>query len=240
MVAKSFQALKQVGEPYTKNGKQYVLLYNEKTGKQREARWYTEEEYAKIYGEEVAATPPKKSVKSQKQVLGFEKGYITIFKGDTYANLEWFQDSIARYHKVWGWYIISTLSLPTDIPEGITPIRLMWESVGKDNGSLKDDSEIQAVIEDLLFEPSNSEYVGEIGQRLDLTLTVVSARKITGYYGESTVHYMEDECGNQYLWNTAAKNWEAGEVKHIKGTIKDHKVIKNVKTTILTRCNETK
>jgi hypothetical protein len=41
-----------------------------------------------MYGEKVYA--PAKVFKTQKQVLGSENGHVTIFKGDTYANLEWF------------------------------------------------------------------------------------------------------------------------------------------------------
>ena len=97
MVAKSFQSMKQLGEPFCEKGKMYVKVQNEKSGTVRKVRWYTEAEYAKMYGEKVEA--PAKVSSVQKQVLGFEKGYVTIFKGDTYANLEWFQKSIARQTK---------------------------------------------------------------------------------------------------------------------------------------------
>ena len=51
MVAKSFQSLRQIGEPYTKNGRQYVKV-EKKSGGEREVRWYTEAEYAKMYPDE--------------------------------------------------------------------------------------------------------------------------------------------------------------------------------------------
>lgn len=231
MVAKSYQSLKQIGEPYTKNGKQYVVVLNEKTGNKREVRWYTNEEYVKYYGNK-----PDKATKSQKEVFGFDNGYITIFKGDTYSHLEWFRASIAKYNKLWGWAIASTESVPFDLPCGLEPIELHWDQVGDEQGWLKSDEEIKKVIESLMYEESDSVYMGEIGDRLDLEITVTTSRKMNGYYGETTVHYMEDTSGNQYLWNTASKNWEAGEKYHIKATVKDHKIIHNVKTTILTRC----
>ena len=86
MVAKSFQSMKQLGEPFCEKGKMYVNVQNEKTGTIRKVRWYTDAEYAKMYGEKV--DKPASEFKCQKQILGFENGYITIFKGDTYANLE--------------------------------------------------------------------------------------------------------------------------------------------------------
>jgi hypothetical protein len=233
MVAKSYQSMKQLGEPFSEKGKMYVNVQNEKTGTVRKVRWYTEAEYAKMYNEK----PNKpKEFKSQKQVLGFENGYITIFKGDTYANLEWFQRSIARYCKWWGWYIVSTEAVPFDLPVGIEPVELKWELVGEEEGMLKPDAEVKRAVESILYDKGNSEFVGSVGERLDIEVTVTAARQMNGYYGPCTVHYMEDAAGNQYLWNTSAKSWEVGDVRHIKGTVKEHKVIKNVSTTILTRC----
>ena len=233
MVAKSYQSMKQLGEPFSEKGKMYVNVQNEKTGTVRKVRWYTEEEYAKMYNEK----PNKpKEIKIQKQVLGFENGYITIFKGDTYANLEWFQRSIARYCKWWGWYIVSTEAVPFDLPVGIEPVELKWELVGEEEGMLKPDAEVKRAVESILYDKGNSEFVGSVGERLDIEVTVTAARQMNGYYGPCTVHNMEDAAGNQYLWNTSAKSWEAGDVRHIKGTVKEHKVIKNVSTTILTRC----
>ena len=234
MVAKSYQSMPQIGEPFESKGRMYVQVKNEKTGTVRTVRWYTEAEYAKMYGEKVDAAPS--DFKCQKKILGFEKGYITIFKGDTYSNLEWFQRSIARYCKHWGWYIVSTEALPIDLPVGIEPIELKWELVGEEEGMLKPDHIVKQAVESLLYDKSSSEFVGKVGERLDLEVTVIAARRQDGYYGPSTVHHMEDAAGNRYLWNTGSKSWEVGDKRHIKGTVKEHKVIKNVNVTILTRC----
>ena len=233
MVAKSFQSMTQIGEPYQSAGKMYVQVKNEKTGKTRQVRWYTEQEYAKMYGEPVEAKPQR--LRSQKDVLGFENGYITIFKGDTYSHLEWFQQSIARYTRWWGWYIISTEAIPVDLPVGIEPIRLDWELVG-DGDVLKPEHIVQQAVESLIYDASDSVYQGSVGERLELNLTVVAAHKGENAYGTYTVHHMEDADGNRYLWNTGSKSWEVGDKRHLKGTVKEHKIIKNVQTTILTRC----
>lgn len=235
-VAKSFQSMKQITEPYMVSGRMYVKVQNEKTGATRQVRWYTDAEYAKLYPEEKKAEDT--ALRSQKQALGFDKGYITIFKGDTYASLEWFQQSIARYTRYWGWYIVSTDELPEDIPDGITPIQLPWDAVGMETGSLKPEHLVIKAVEALLYDESKSEFVGSIGERLTLTLAVTAARSIDGYYGHSTAHTMEDENGNVFVWITGAKNWPVGAIKTIKGTVKEHKEYKNVKQTILTRCTE--
>lgn len=237
MVAKSFQSMKQITEPYKVSGRMYVKVLNEKAGSERQVRWYTDAEYNKMYPDEVkpAAT---QVLRSQKSVLGFDKGYITIFKGDTYAHLEWFQQSPARYTRYWGWYIVSTEELPADIPEGVTPVQLPWESVGTEGEVLKPEHLVIKAVENIMYDAGTSEYVGTVGERLTLTVTVTAARSIDGYYGHSTAHTMEDENGNVFVWITGVKNWPVGAVKTIKGTIKEHKTYRNVKQTILTRCAE--
>ena len=50
--------------------------------------------------------------------------------------------------------------------------------------------------------------------------------------------YYIDDCGNIYVWTTAAKSWPEGAVKNVRGTIKDHRTYKNTKQTILKNCRE--
>jgi hypothetical protein len=235
-VAPSFQNFEFLCEPYEVNGKMYIRVRNPKTGTERQVRWYDEKKTA-------AAPIPKVNAqdafyKPQKEVLGFTHGYITIFKGDTYAKIDWFRASIARYARWWGWYIISTEELPEDLPDGITPVRLPWELVGDDNGKLKPESDVQKAVEALIYDEGTSEYVGEIGERLELTLTVTRAIELESNYGYSMMHIMEDECGNVFMWTTASKRWSEGSVKHFRGTVKEHRLYKNTKQTVLTRCAE--
>ena len=235
-VAKSYQELEIVGDVFVSSGRQYVNV-KLKSGKLKTVRWYSDAEYRKMYPEAVAVDRSADPYyKPQKEVLGFTKGYITIFKGDTYSEIDWFRASIARYTRWWGWYIISTEAIPCDLPCGLEPIELKWECVGEEEGMLKPDAVVIAYVNSLLYDAGVSEFQGNIGDRLDLELTVTAAHKGENQYGSYTIHYMEDAVGNQYLWNTGAKSWEVGDKRHIKGTVKDHKVFKNVNTTILTRC----
>lgn len=235
MVAKSYQSLEVVGDVYTSKGRQYVQVRT-KSGTLKQVRWYTEKEYAKMYPE----TATIKEAKSQKEVLGFTNGYITIFKGNTYDNQDYFRLSSARYARPWGWYFISTEDLPDDLPEDVEPLRLPWECVGKEDGTLKNDAEIAAGVESLLYDEDISQYQGEIGDKLELVLTVEKAIALDGYYGPQTLHTMRDYDNNCYVWITAAKSWDVGTEHHIFGTVKDHKQYKGVRQTILTRCREVK
>jgi hypothetical protein len=236
-VAPSFQNFEFLCEPYEVNGKMYIRVRNPKTGTERQVRWYDEKKTA-------AAPIPKVNAqdafyKPQKEVLGFTHGYITIFKGDTYAKIDWFRASIARYARWWGWYIISTEEVPADLPAELTPITLLWESVGQDNGELKPEHLIQEAVEALIYEESNSEYVGSVGERLDLHVTVERIIELDNDYGHSTMFLMRDEAENLFVWTTAsAKNWSVDSQYHIRGTVKDHKKYKNEKQTILNRCME--
>lgn len=240
LVAKSYQDLPKVGEVFTSSGRQYINVQL-KSGKLKTVRAYSEAEYRKMYPEapavDCSADP---YYKPQKEVLGFTKGYITIFKGDTYAHIDWFRASIARYARWWGWYIISTEEIPNDLPDGLEPIQLPWDIVGNDDGKLKPESIIQKAVEALIYDEGTSEYVGSIGDRLELELTVTSAIEIENNYGHSTMHIMEDDCGNIYVWTTASKSWAEGTTKKLRGTVKDHRMYKNNKQTVLTRCLEVK
>ena len=239
MVAKSFQSMTQVGEPYISNGKMYVKVLNEKTGNSRIVRWYTDSEYYKMYPEAKTEQPAATSIqRSQKLALGFDKGYITIFKGDTQPHNDWFKFSVARYATCWGWYIISTKEVPADLPTGLTPVRLPWEMVGTDKDVLKTDAEVKAAVESLMYEESKSKHIGKVGDRLELEIVVTENRKLDTLYGHANAITMQDSNENVYIWITSAKNWSVGESKRIRGTVKEHKIYKNIKRTILVRCTE--
>ena len=236
-VAPSFQNFEFLCEPYEVSGKMYIRVRNPKTGTERQVRWYDEKKTSSV---QKATEPQHHDIyyKPQKEVLGFTHGYVTIFKGDTYPHLEWFQLSIARYCRWWGWYIISTQDIPDDLPEGIEPIKLPWESVGNDDGKLKLEAEVKSAVDALLYDPGTSEFVGSIGERIEIEVTVVKNIELDNDFGHSTMHIFEDACGNQYVWTTSAKNWAEGSIKTIRGTVKDHRTYRNTKQTILNRCTE--
>lgn len=240
MVAKSYQELEIVGDIFVSSGRQYVNV-KLKSGKLKTVRWYSDSEYRKMYPEVVAVDRSADPYyKPQKEVLGFTKGYITIFKGDTYSEIDWFRASIARYTRWWGWYIISTEEVPADLPESITPIQLPWELVGQEDGNLKPEHLVKEAVESIIYDESESEYVGSIGERLELYLTVEKVIELDNNFGRSSMHIMRDDCGNSYVWTTASKTWSVGSEHHIKGTVKDHRKYRNQCQTILTRCLEVK
>lgn len=230
MVAKSYQNLEQVGEPYESNGRMYVKVRTV-AGALKQVRFYTVSEYNKMY----PSTPVTETFKNHKETLGFNKGFITIFKGDTYPHQEWFKASPARYARSWGWYFVSTENIPEDLPEGLEAIQLPWEAISKDDVLLPEE-QVKAIVEKLIYTEDPSEYVGEIGERLKLTVRIDRVFSKDGYYGTSNIHTMRDADGNIFMWATTAKCLEEGHWYSMTGTVKEHKVFRNAKQTWLTRC----
>lgn len=236
-VAKSFQKYTLIGEPYKKNGRQYIVI-RYADGHDREVRWYTDAEYAKLYPAESPSTASQtKVLRPLKDVLGFSKGYITIFKGDTYALLDWFRESTARYHNFFGWYFISDEELP-EIPAGVTPIQLKWEDVAfADEDQLRPESQIKEHIDSLMYDPSPSKWQGSIGERITRYLTVTKVAELPdGYYGPRTFYLFKDEEENEYTWTTAARKLELGETYEVVGTVQALSKYKGKEQTVLTRC----
>ena len=241
--AKSYQSLEILGEPYELNGKMYVKVQAKSGAKQ--VRWYTDREYAKMYPEDksvltVLEDDKKKSPywRSQKDVLGFEEGFIWIFKGDTYAHVDWFRSKgyYFAYRKWFGWTLGSTKEMPEDLPADLTPVKLPWELVGKDDEVLKSDAEVEKAVNSLLLEPTKSEYQGSVGDRVELELTITKRVVVEGAYGLSNIHIMMDADENEYVWATSARALTEGETYKLRGTIKEHKLYKASKQTVLTRC----
>lgn len=231
LVAKSYQELEQLCEPYEVNGKMYVKV-RMKNGNEKTVRAYSEAEYRR-YNPEVKIIQP---AKSRKDVLGFgDAGYIWIFKGDTYSVLDWFKLSPCRYTKLWGWYLPSTEEMPDTLPVGIIPIKLEWDEVSL-NGQLIPDKDITSIVDEKLYDPGTSVWIGKIGERITFNLVCIRAIEVDNMYGTSIFHTFVDEKGNVFTWSTTAKHLEEGHTYYMAGTIKDHTTYKAVKQTVLTRC----
>ena len=100
-------------------------------------------------------------------------------------------------------------------------------------------------------ESSGSEYLGEIGKRLTVSVALKKSFSFENDYGYHTtttyIHNFEDEAGNVIIWKTAKDmteydygngNCTARELIKcdLTGTVKEHSEYKGVKQTILTRC----
>lgn len=240
MVAKSYQGLEIVQGEYKKNGKSYVMIKT-KSGGLKEVRWYSPQEYAKMYPDVQGDKSKDPYYRPQKYVLGFEKGYITIFRGVKEEHEEWFKQSICRFARWWGWYVISTQEVPADLPSGVEPVKLYWDPMGNEKEWLREENVVLAHVQATLY-PMKSKSVsqGGVGDRIERVLTIEENIEIENkrFNSKSNVHYMRDSKGNLYMWKTSAKNWPVGASKTVRGTVKDFDTYKGENVTILTRCIE--
>lgn len=228
MVAKSYQGLPFVCNPYKIGTKTYVKV-RKLNGDIIQVRFYTEDEYRKWYGD------PTIAPKSQKEAFGFANDFITIFCGDSYPHKDYLKTNGAKYNPAWGWYFPGGDELPT-IPADLKPVRLDWDTIGNENGLLKGESIIKAEVAKLLHVPSTSKFVGEIGQRRDFKLRVTRAIPLNTYYG-GTMYSFEDDNKNVFVWRASSAQLTVGTVQNVRGTIKAHNIYNDVEQTVLTRCS---
>ena len=239
VVAPSFQNFIKVSEPYKENGRMYISVQNPVTNKVRKVRWYSEDEYRRAYPSQPAPTAKDGGLMANQNIaLGFKEGYVHLFKGDINEdNVEWFQlNKEVCFNVFFGWFLPSTEQCPEGIPEGIEMVKLEWDAISNGADRLGPEAKVKEVVAGLLYPPSASEYCGEIGQRLELTLTVKDKKVKETDYGIQNTHIFEDEVGNIFGWATTAKSLEVGETYTLRGTVKSHDSFRNIKTTWLTRC----
>ena len=238
MVAKSYQNMKTVCDPYEKSGRMYIDVINSK-GTIKQVRWYSESEYNKMYPKDT-----KEMSRSQKNILGFDKGYITIFRGIKEEHEEWFKQSICRFARWWGWYVPSTKEVPADLPSGVMPVRLNWDGMGNEEERLQKEPVVKAHVTKTLRESataiktSNSKYQGKVGDRLEIKINVIQKIETENKYGKVFEYILTDEKGNYYKWKTSAKDWGVYTSHKIRGTVKEYGEFEGEELTILTRCLE--
>ena len=229
MVAKSYQNYPVICDPYQIGTRWYIKIRKE-DGEPKQVRYYSESEYVKYYGESAL----KEAKQSQKEAFGFTDGYITIIKGDSYPFKDFLKAEGARFSKLWGWYFASGMEIP-QLAASLEAVRLDWDLVGQEDGLLKSESIVKAEVAKLIQDPSNSQFVGEIGQRIEVEVNVKRAIPLNNYYG-NIIFTFEDDDENVYVWRTTPRPIEVGTRIKLRGTIKQHNIYNEVPQTILSRC----
>ena len=247
-VAKSYQEWDKIGDVYESNGRMYLKVKNPK-GTEKEVRAYSETEYRRLYKEAPCGNGAQPSVIVKptghvvKNILGFQEGYIWIFKGDLENAEYWFEKTPeCFYHVIWGWYIVSTKTIPFDIPSCIESVQLPWEKVGNTDGTLLPRGIVEAAANDLRYETTPSQHQGKIGERLTLELYYLSNKIHTNnQYGPQYEYRFQDENSNIFIWTTGvAKTWEVGDLIKCKAGVKSHDTVRGIRITNLTRLMEEK
>ena len=237
LVANSYKNLEQVSDVYNIDGKQYVKV-RMNNGTIKAVKAYTEKEYSRYLATSNSPVKVIKPAASRDKVLGFgDEHLIYIVKGNTFDNIDWLKWSACRYNRMFGWYLPSTEPMPTAIPDGLEFIPMNWDAVVDENGELRPEDEVTNIVDEYRYDPSPSQYYGEIGDKIDMILVCDNRYQFENNYGLSTLHTFHDpETGNVFTWTTNARVLDAGTTYHITGKIKGYQTYHNVKQTILTRC----
>lgn len=97
-----------------------------------------------------------------------------------------------------------------------------------------------------IAENSSSDFVGKIGDKVTVNVTLDRVSWYETQYGTMNVYTFVDDSGNMYVWKTSTdmgrfvgdfwQEYKKGERLTLTGKIKDHNEYKGVKQTVLTRC----
>lgn len=173
------------------------------------------------------------------------EGKTFLFLGNTYEMRENIKAVGGSYNGILGWHIDHEVEgyqfLQVSVEECTTKDLFKGYSF---SAELSDDFKARCKAEyNKLNAVKDSEWIGEIGERIDVDLTLSHVaqweqNKYCGYGTELVSLYtFKDAEGNAFVWKTT--NWieaEEGAKVHVRGTIKDHSEYKGTKQTVLTRC----
>jgi len=213
-------------------------------------RWYTDAQRATMD----KATEKRKAAAAVKQeerriksaarnAFGFgEKGYITLIYGDNDTIKKWREDlpeHTVWYNNTFGWFIPSTKMI-----EGHSAV-LQWEQVrnidDEENLQMISNEDAHKIVVSLTVGESKSQWQGIIGDWLEpIEVKVIKNISFSNSYGDSHMHILHDEDGNEYVWTTGSKNLEEGKVLKLKMKVKNHSDYNGVKQTIVWYCKESK
>lgn len=156
MFQKNYKRISE--EPFYKNGKLYVTMEHLNTGNRRDARWYSDAEYAKSYGTKVNDLEDTlHDEEHMKKIRGFSNGPILVIRNNRPDDEDWLRDSVARYAVGIGWYIVSTDKFPDNAPSHFKYLLLGWnEFWDSKNNQMHTPTEVASL---LSAKARNREYV---------------------------------------------------------------------------------
>lgn len=178
-----------------------------------------------------------------------EEGYdvecpqiFVVIGENTYAVKEELKELGCKYKPEFGWYCTH----PVDIPVNYGMVGIPFDEVCQWNPltkkiSIKENAkEVADAAKAETMPKSNSEFIGEIKQRLrDIKAVYTNCRTVEGFYGVSLC-YTFKVGENVLTWFCSGKGIdpeiEIGETVLLTGTVKDHKEYNGVKQTLINRC----
>lgn len=171
------------------------------------------------------------------------EGKIYVVTGNTYEIREELREAGAKYRGGINWYFLEKQDRYPTIELSYEECLNIYPEYG--TMSWKDLTEVQAVLNSKIpTEEDPSQYVGQVGERLDLVVTFKkrSTYEIPSYAGWGTdtvgINVFRDDAGNCFIWKSTSAffNIAEGSQVRLRGTVKEHSDYKGTKQTILQRC----
>lgn len=168
---------------------------------------------------------------------GFSDDLITymICGGNTYEIKDFLKENGCKFDPLLKWHAPEKF----DLPEGF-----VFEEIHFDNlydyktMPLDTARDFVLAIQNKYIEPSNSKYVGEVGDKLyDIDAVLTKIGGCQNYYGYQNIYTFETEDEDEIIWFTT-KNIDVfvGDKIKLSGTVKKHNEYNGSKQTYMTRC----
>ena len=227
----------------------------------KRVRAYTPDEYEKYLANQARAKERKAEQRAAEvakleeeseanlRVALEEAGYdvecpqiFVVIGENTYAVKDELKELGCKYKPEFGWYCTHAVDVPVNYGMVGIPFDQVceWNPVAKKIFIKDGAKEIADAAKNEAAPKSNSEFIGDIKQRLrDMEVVYTNCRTIESYYGVSLVYTFK--LGDNVLtWFCSGKgidpDIEIGETVLLTGTVKDHKEYNGVKQTYLNRC----
>ena len=180
------------------------------------------------------------------QKKGFNKsGKIYVSTGNTYE----IKDQLREAGAKWNSYPLGSWVF-TEKPEEFNTVELTADeclAFHYEEGWLDWSTEVnfrELINSKMPTEENTSQYVGNVGDRLDLEVTFIKrfTYEIPSFRGWGTdymaINTFKDDEGNCFIWKStrAYFNVAEGSKVRLRGTVKEHSEYKGTKQTMLQRC----
>ena len=218
---------------------EHTIEYENKLSCQRQKR-QTKAEDARLAAREKALADLMENRDADIARLGFKNGRTYVVLGDTYPIRDTLKNYGAKYNHILGWHFAD----PTTeyqcleiLANDVLADDIMWYG---DTPHYEFRTDADQIIQEKINAATcntQSTYIGEVGKRITLPLTLMRIHTFDGFNGDTLyINKFTDPDGNVVVWKTTAWHGDEGKTYDITGTIKEHSEYRNEKQTVLTRC----
>lgn len=209
-------------------------------------------EYTPVYAAKLKVAADKRAEKRRAEVLivnvaeqatfladrGFnELGHTFIVLGNTYDIKDSIREAGGKYSNVIGWHFteavkgFNTAMITKDeCLEQTEAGYLTWKDTDIIRALLRSKQLVEATVD--------SNFVGKVGDKLNLDLTLKKSFNFESTFGTQYIHKFVDTDGNIFVWKTSNSLYEIKELDtcSMLGTVKEHSEYNGEKQTVMTRC----